>query len=212
VTNVNSGIAFDTMKTLKKAFKKKTPVLMSQNFNVMPISVVNNNLLRYDPLSFVAQVTSDKGTITVAREQNAGVRTPIRFLQWGQNCCTGFEVDPGARVVFSGPFSGCSFLIAKDPHSSQPVMLHSNDNSNQGAMNRAGTLATQLARANAYLGVYHNGAAPLYHCSYEEMGMVPSWIFAVDLHGDQRSWDIYCVNLMDGGIAPYRRLGGCLIL
>lgn len=209
--NINSGIMFDTMKTLGKAFKK-TPNMQSQNFNAMPTQVVNNNLLRYDAMNSVAQVTADQGTVLVAREQNAAITTPLRFLQWGQNCCTGMELDPAAKVVFSGPFSGCSFLIARDPHSGRPVMLHSNDNTNQGAMNRANTLATQRARATAYLNVFHNGTAPLYHCSYEEMGMVPSWIFAVDVNGNQQNWDIYCVNLMQGGVAPYRRLGGCMVI
>lgn len=211
--NINSGIAFDTIKTLAKSYGKATPQMVSTNFNAMPIAVFNNNLLKYDPLENVAQITSDKKVVSLLRETNAGVKTPIRFLKWGQNCCTGMELDPGARVVISGPFSGCSFLIAKDMHSGRTVMLHSNDNTNQGAMNRANTLATQMARANQYLQVFHNGVQPLYHCSYEEMGMVPSWIIAVDEHGDSRSWLIYCVNLMASqrGESVFQ-LGGCFVL
>ena len=197
--NLNSGITFDTLNTLASAFKKATPSMMSQNFNAMPISVFANSLLRYNPMDFVGQLNSDKGTITLSKEPNAGVKTPLRFLQWGQNCCTGLELDDGAKVVFSGPFSGCSFLIAKDPNSGRPVMLHSNDNTNQGAMNRPNTITTQHARAVQYLQVFHNGARPRYECSYEAMGMVPSWVFAVDLHGDGNTWKVYCVNLTEGG-------------
>jgi len=210
MANINTGIIFDTMATLASSFKKKTPVMGSYGPNVMPANVMDNSLLRYEATDWVAQVISEDGTVTISRGGN--MPSPIRFLQWGQNCCTGMELDTGARAVFSGPFSGCSFLIAKDPNSNKPVMLHSNDNSNQGAMNRANTIATQMDRANRYLGIYHNATQPLYHCSYEEMGMVPSWIFAVDTHGDQRSWDVYCVNLVDGGVAPYRRLGSCFII
>ncbi len=211
--NINSGITHGTLKTLAAAFRKGTPVMSSTNFNRMPTAVVNNDLLRYDPLDCVAQVTADHGAITVTREQNAGVMTVLRFLPWGQNCCTGLELDARARVVFSGPFSGCCFFMAKDPHSGRPVMLHSNDNTNQGAMNRPNTLATQRTRADRYLQIFHNGTQPLYHCGYEEMGMVPSWIIAVDQHGDSRTWEVYCVNLL-GSVrgTGFSRLGWCLLV
>lgn len=184
----------------------------SVNFNLMPISVVSNRLLRYDSTQLVAQVTGNDGNILISREQNVNVRTILRFLPWGQNCCTGLELDQNARVVFSGPFSGCCFFIAQDPHSGSPVFLHSNDNTNQGAMNRPATLATQRANADQYLTVYHNGTSPLYHCGYEQMGMVPSWILAVDVHGSQREWDVYCVNLLPGRSEAVRKVGGCLIV
>jgi hypothetical protein len=209
--SINSGVAYDTLRTLKKAFKR-TPVCTSQNFNVMPRNVSANKLLRYDSTELIAQVSADAGSMLIAREQANGVTTPLRFLPWGQNCCTGFELDAGAKVVFSGPFSGCCFFIARDVHSRKPVFLHSNDNTNQGAMNRANTLATQRANAQQYMAIYHNGAPLLFHTGYEQMGMVPSFIAAVDTRGSGLQWDIYCINLVSGAGDAVRHLGACLLV
>ena len=204
------NLAFNTRNNLRDVFGSHVPnfntALQGGVLNIHPDNVVGNNW-RFNAITnqYLAIPNNHSIQFTLAPQSN------LRYLPWQPDTCTGMELDNAASVFVTGPLNGCSFMMARDPNSNNPVILHANSNQHPGQVAARNT--AQLTNATQYLNIFHNNAQVSFETQYErDMRNHQGWIIGTDVHGDQSTWQIYCVTDEHvGGFRPnyFNDLGVC---
>lgn len=101
-----------------------------------------------------------------------GADNGFRYLPFRQNHCTYMHIDGAATMAMTGPLTGCTVSVGRDP-AGVLYFFHSNDNTQHGAAARM----TQLNTLHGAAGLCGVNVAALHLCEMTQQynGMAFVW-------------------------------------
>lgn len=165
----------------------------TRNGNVIELQ---RNLLTQPVPNKKEKVKMFVGTARPRRDYNVvaigGADNGFRYLPFRQNHCTYMHIDAAATMAMTGPLTGCTVSVGRDP-AGLLYFFHSNDNTQHGAAARANQL--NVLHGAAGLCAVNVGALHLCEMTQEYNGMAFVW-------GRRRHGGVWKFYVCDHAIGP----------